>query len=272
MSHHHWHGGAAASAGAGTDTVALHNAASSIGYAIDAAAVSGRGAFEEILASFAADAEALDSGFASVTLANSQLWPGRLPHWVLQTWEPLKAALLAADEDWIVWTDWYEERLKGREAALALEIARATIPDETWKQGPRVVNGQIRRLYEERGIWRYTIENEADLQQRVMALSPKEMAVVGARVAMRGVAPSEVRPHRGTRCSRDDAPCQRSMDRSEEPAPFDATSWRCRSVPAGHEVKIANRSRCSVCRSRRGGKLSRPRDRQSCRRRDQDPS
>jgi hypothetical protein len=61
----------------------------------------------------------------------------------------LKSALLAADEGWEVWTDWYEARLAGDAAHPpneALEVARVTIPDEIWRQGPAAVNAEIKRL------------------------------------------------------------------------------------------------------------------------------
>ena len=64
----------------------------------------------------------------------------------------MKSALLAADQGWEVWTDWYEARLAGdaaRPPNEALEVARATIPDEIWKQGPAAVNAEIKRLIEE---------------------------------------------------------------------------------------------------------------------------
>ncbi len=58
----------------------------------------------------------------------------------------MKRDLLATGEDWEVWTEWYEARLRGDPAIEELEIARATIPDEIWKQGPAVVNAEIKRL------------------------------------------------------------------------------------------------------------------------------
>jgi hypothetical protein len=67
----------------------------------------------------------------------------------MEAWQGLKAALLAANEGWEVWVDWYEARLAGdatHPPNEALEIARATIPDEIWQQGPAVVNAEIKRL------------------------------------------------------------------------------------------------------------------------------
>ena len=69
-----------------------------------------------------------------------------------QAWRSLKEALLSANEGWEVWTDWYEARLAGDAAhppIEALEIARATIADEIWKQGPSVVNAEIKRLIDQ---------------------------------------------------------------------------------------------------------------------------
>jgi hypothetical protein len=62
------------------------------------------------------------------------LWSHGTPHWAADHWQILRAALLDAGEDWDVWTDWYEARLAGDAAHPPneeLEIARATIPDES---------------------------------------------------------------------------------------------------------------------------------------------
>ncbi len=80
------------------------------------------------------------------------LWQTGSPDWATDDWRALKAALLAANEGWEVWTDWYEARLagdSGHPPDEALEIARATIPDEIWNQGPAAVNAEIKRLIEE---------------------------------------------------------------------------------------------------------------------------
>ncbi|GEM_PF-5774719 len=60
-------------------------------------------------------------------------------------------------DDWDVWTRWYEARVRGgptyrratTEQNERLEIARATINNEIWDEGPVVVNAEIRRLEEE---------------------------------------------------------------------------------------------------------------------------
>jgi hypothetical protein len=73
---------AAAAAGEATDSDPRDTAATAIGYALDAAGSNGRVAFERTLAAISADVDVLEQRFDPVTLANSQLWPGRLPGWV----------------------------------------------------------------------------------------------------------------------------------------------------------------------------------------------
>jgi hypothetical protein len=103
-------------------------------------------------AALAADAAFVDSGGSGAELVASPLWPDGAPDWATENWRTLKAALLAANEGWEIWTDWYEARLAGdagHPPNEALEIARATIADEIWRQGPTVVNAEIKRLIEE---------------------------------------------------------------------------------------------------------------------------
>ena len=56
--------------------------------------------------------------------------------------------LLALDEDWEVWTAWYEDRLYGATRPLIeeLELARVLIPNEDWDKGAKHVNGLIAEL------------------------------------------------------------------------------------------------------------------------------
>jgi hypothetical protein len=99
-----------------------------------------------------ADATKIDAGATGPEVAGQPLWPEGPPAWAGDSWRPLKTALLGAGEGWEVWTDWYEARLAGdagHPPNEALEIARATIPDEIWRQGPAVVNAEIKRLIAE---------------------------------------------------------------------------------------------------------------------------
>jgi len=143
--------------------------------------------FEAMLNAYSADADLLDQRTSPVTLANSQLWPGRLPAWVLEAWDELKRALLASGDDWIVWTDWYEERLKGRPGLqsqsggelLNLEVARAAVPQEMWGGDPATLNAHIRELFRSHGISRYEIRNERNVAQELKGLTQQELAIIG---------------------------------------------------------------------------------------------
>ncbi|MEJ8475461.1 hypothetical protein [Roseibium algae] len=77
-------------------------------------------------------------------------------------WRDMRQSLEALDQDWDVWTDWYDDRLQGRPANPDLEVARVTLPEDLWQQGPEVVNARIRELIAE-----YAPPAEAiDLDQR----------------------------------------------------------------------------------------------------------
>ncbi|MEM1276956.1 MAG: hypothetical protein AAGH74_10560, partial [Pseudomonadota bacterium] len=118
-------------------------AASADAYASAAAAAS---------ASASADATFLEDGGGVKALSDRPLWPdGEMPEGLAEDSQALKSRLLAEGEDWEVWTDWYEDRLRGTQANLELERARVLIPNEDWEKGPAHVNGIIKRLIEEHG-------------------------------------------------------------------------------------------------------------------------
>jgi hypothetical protein len=100
----------------------------------------------------AADAAWIDAGRPAAQLARAPLWLEGAPGWADRAWQDLRSAMLASHEDWRVWTDWYEARLLGNltwPVNEALEVARALIDDDTWKQGPRAVNAEIGRIIAE---------------------------------------------------------------------------------------------------------------------------
>jgi hypothetical protein len=51
---------------------------------------------------------------------------------------------LRADEDWDVWTSWYEERLRGGSRGEAREFVLASVPTNEWDKGPAAANAWIR--------------------------------------------------------------------------------------------------------------------------------
>ena len=140
----------------------------------------------------------IDGGFDPVSLAmSSTLW-SRAPGWAFDAWAMLEQALLSSHEDWGVWTDWYESRLKAGPNDQDIEVARVAIPDRLWNSGPEVVNSQIRTWLEERGIWRHATTHEpekrlaeaeenSDLQGRLASLPVTKVHLIGARVALRSI-------------------------------------------------------------------------------------
>jgi hypothetical protein len=117
--------------------------------AIDADEVLANASLEEALA--------VDRGFDSsaraaiaVELASNPLWR-EIPPRIEMSWKELRAALWSvSDTDWEVWIEWYEDRLAGRPSlGEAFDIAVATLPNELWERGPKVVNARIKELIAE---------------------------------------------------------------------------------------------------------------------------
>jgi hypothetical protein len=176
---------AAYAAGACNDDNAREFAATAANYAIEALSFS-KQSFEDMLDACSIDADMLDQRTSPVTLANAQLWPRRPPDWFADDWEELKQALLADDNVWWVWTDWYDDRLNGRPGSQTLELARASIADERWEQEPALLNAHIQELLRQHGLPRKVGESDLTLNQLVR-LKPKELSLIGVRVALRVV-------------------------------------------------------------------------------------
>ena len=91
---------------------------------------------------------ALEYGQPPERLGLAPLWHKRPPDWAMSAYSELNDHLLDADEGWKVWTDWYQDRLDGKQPYKPLEEARVLIDPDLWKQGPKVVNVEIARLIE----------------------------------------------------------------------------------------------------------------------------
>jgi hypothetical protein len=82
-------------------------------------------------------------------LAAQPLWPYGTPLQIRAAWSRLKAMLLVRkDENWEVWTDWYEDRLAGHPADRELEVARILMPYHR-RETAEAFNARIRQLIEE---------------------------------------------------------------------------------------------------------------------------
>jgi hypothetical protein len=99
---------------------------------------------------WSADATRLEEGAVASDIAGLPLWPQGQPEQLQSLWQDMKAALHELDQDWQVWTAWYEDRLAGRVRDEARELAYVTIEITLWDQGPAKVNAEIKRRIEDR--------------------------------------------------------------------------------------------------------------------------
>jgi hypothetical protein len=76
-------------------------------------------------------------------LADMPLRPHSKPEWPEAAWASLRT-LLPMDEDWDVWIDWYEQRLRGGTRGEAHELAFANVPQKEWEKGPAAANAWIK--------------------------------------------------------------------------------------------------------------------------------
>lgn len=91
------------------------------------------------------DAMHVEEGETASDLAGSLLWPQGQPAQLRSSWQEMKAALLAAGQDWQVWAFWYDARLAGRVNDEVHELAYVRIEEALWDQGPAIVNAEIKR-------------------------------------------------------------------------------------------------------------------------------
>ena len=120
--------------------VAVANVAASV--AVAAASFDYTAVWGEVLSDIAA-LERLNSP----VVADMPLWSGGAlrgsPTWADAEWIGLKTAL-KNNEEWGVWIEWYEERLRGGSRGEANEIIFASVPEKAWREGPAAANAWIR--------------------------------------------------------------------------------------------------------------------------------
>lgn len=112
------------------------------------------------------DREHIEAGGSAASLAVKPLWHAEpVPKELASSWNRLRTQLLKRDEGWDVWSDWYDARLQGSPANVDLEVARVTLPENLWDQGPAAVNARIRELIDKHELKNIAAEAK-DLEQR----------------------------------------------------------------------------------------------------------
>ncbi|MBD8894011.1 KAP family P-loop NTPase fold protein [Roseibium litorale] len=99
-------------------------------------------------ASLQNDRSFIQSGATADALVKTPIWSAdNVSAEVARLWKSSASNLLSRNEDWDVWTDWYEDRLAGNPPEdEALAVARVTLPEPMWKAGPKLVNAEIKNL------------------------------------------------------------------------------------------------------------------------------
>lgn len=118
--------------------------ASSTAFGIAAAAAAERAFWSAV----SDDAKLVAGGAAASIVACSPLWsqPQGQRDQLRSLWQEMEQALLAANENWHVWINWYRDRLEGRVRGEESEIAFVRVEEALWDQGPAIVNAEIIRL------------------------------------------------------------------------------------------------------------------------------
>jgi len=232
--------------------VAASRAAASAGDAGDAA----------VWAAIRNDADAI-LRYGAGAAAERPLWSHEQPIWAAESWAVLRAGL-PKGEDWNVWIDWYEERLRGGSRGEAYELVFASVPLEVWDKGPANANAWIRQrlgLHEKKSHLIVAGEiRDAQSLQKWLSSQPDDVATqVAARAALRTVIASKFKRKSesifkycwfGLSFGRPILGCW-AIPAAEKPitGPLCRSSARCpRGIPFGRRFALAR----SLCRGSGG--------------------
>ena len=140
-------------AGHASSTVAARAAAAAAAAAVDAAAgvtaaradsaeASGESARDEAWSEIRADVASINRMGATPT-SDLRVWSNGFSDDAMADWSGVKDAL-PNEQDWKVWIDWYEERLRGVSRGEAYDLVFASAPQAEWEKGPAAANAWIK--------------------------------------------------------------------------------------------------------------------------------
>ncbi len=144
---------AAFAASLAADTSTIDSALAAADHAVDAAFEAD--AVDVFWSAVSFDATRVDEGAPTSAIVDMPLWPEGQPDPFRSLWQEMEEALLAANENWHVWINWYRHRRDGRVREEESELAFVRVEEPLWDQGPAVVNAEIIRLVETTKVtWR----------------------------------------------------------------------------------------------------------------------
>ncbi len=108
----------------------------------------GFAAVADVWSAVSRDANFIVSGGTAQALSSERLWPDGEPRWIAEQMHSLREAL-PPDDDWFVWTDWYQDRVEGLSDPEEIELVFATVPDKQREAGPAAANRWIKERLEE---------------------------------------------------------------------------------------------------------------------------
>jgi hypothetical protein len=121
-----------------------NHAATAVGASLDAANI----ASSAVHVAAARDAEYINNGYSPDALVNEPLWLEESLEWVTRLWRQVKISLDSMNEDWDVWTRWYDAILEGKPTpgGEELDIFRVRLNSEKdWRKSPAEVNQLIKQ-------------------------------------------------------------------------------------------------------------------------------
>jgi hypothetical protein len=121
---------------------------------------------------------------AASAIAGIPLWRFGQGKELLTRWQHLKEVLLAANQDWQVWTIWYDDRLAGRVRKESHDLAFVRIADDLWDQGPAAVNAEIKtRIEASLRPSGHRLDSGDDSKQAAEAVSSSEAGSAQTEIA-----------------------------------------------------------------------------------------
>jgi len=146
-------------------------AAAAAAYATDA------DAYAYAYAEYSWDSDFIDGGNSVQDLCKQRLW--NHDELFEQDWEKLKPYLLSLGQNWEVWTDWYDARLRGETLTEEIEIGldpkngqvgRITLPREYYKDAAKA-NAAIKKVIED--YWARQDIPPQDITTETFAITPE---------------------------------------------------------------------------------------------------